>query len=130
VLPVGTENQYTRQVDIFAFGLATLELATKHKARSANPPQTLTPLCCLLVRCQILVGDFAASGLARQAASAMRPCAAPRAGQGSRSRTWRGSATEAAGCTAPAGAAAAAAVGWFGAAARALRLAPVRREQL
>ena len=31
---VGTENQYTRQVDIFAFGLATLELATKHKVRS------------------------------------------------------------------------------------------------
>jgi len=33
---VGTENQYTRQVDIFAFGLATLELATKHKARAAR----------------------------------------------------------------------------------------------
>ena len=41
VLPagVGTENQYTRQVDIFAFGLATLELATKHKVRSERNAQ-------------------------------------------------------------------------------------------
>ncbi|KAK9845996.1 hypothetical protein WJX81_008015 [Elliptochloris bilobata] len=61
VLPagVGTENQYTRQVDIFAFGLATLELATKHKVDSRNCamwPQLLEQVadpeaCAFIHRC-------------------------------------------------------------------------------
>ena len=38
VLPEGTnpQNQYTRSVDIFAFGLCVLELATKQKLDSHN----------------------------------------------------------------------------------------------
>ena len=38
VLPAGTnpQNQYTRSVDIFAFGLCVLELATKQKLDSHN----------------------------------------------------------------------------------------------
>ena len=38
VLPAGTnpKNQYTRSVDIFAFGLCVLELATKQKLDSHN----------------------------------------------------------------------------------------------
>ena len=38
MLPAGTnpKNQYTRSVDIFAFGLCVLELATKQKLDSHN----------------------------------------------------------------------------------------------
>lgn len=38
MLPAGTnpQNQYTRSVDIFAFGLCVLELATKQKLDSHN----------------------------------------------------------------------------------------------
>ena len=38
MLPEGTnpQNQYTRSVDIFAFGLCVLELATKQKLDSHN----------------------------------------------------------------------------------------------
>ena len=38
VLPEGTnpQNQYTRSVDIFAFGLCVLELATKQRLDSHN----------------------------------------------------------------------------------------------
>ena len=38
VLPEGTnpQNQYTRSVDVFAFGLCVLELATKQKLDSHN----------------------------------------------------------------------------------------------
>ena len=49
---VGTENQYTRQVDIFAFGLATLELATKHKVRFGNTAASAAALALLLPQAQ------------------------------------------------------------------------------
>jgi len=75
VLPVGTENQYTRQVDIFAFGLATLELATKHKARAV---QTLRKPSSSRAACAAPCVGEAASGLARQTPSAVRPMGRPK----------------------------------------------------
>ena len=49
MLPNGLarENQYTKQIDIFAFGLIILELATKRKLEASNCaawPQLLATL--------------------------------------------------------------------------------------